>query len=130
MKEAVYTQIIDLRPWTRVSVKVFVHSVSNPVYSSQNVQVCDKNAYLLQLQNPEEVLKGSVVQMNLLEAIAKVGDSTGCLDLCLKNTHIKEAVPYSIMSLENCHVRINKKRMVLESDAFTVFKTLERFNSS
>jgi len=68
--------------------------------------------------------------MNLLEAIAKVGDSTGCLDLCLKNTHIKEAVPLSIISLENCHARINKKRLVLETDAFTTFKTEVRFNAT
>ena len=31
VKEAVYTPIAELKPWTRVNVKVFIHSVSETV---------------------------------------------------------------------------------------------------
>ena len=90
------------------------------------MQVCDKFSYLLPADN--KVPLGGVVQMSLLEAVAKVGDSTGYLDLCLKNEHIKEAVAHSMLNIENCHVRITKKRLMLEADGFTSFRTFKRFD--
>ena len=57
--------------------------------------------------------------MKLLEAVAKVGDTSGCMDLFLKNDHIREVQANSILSLGNCHVRIKKKRLVVETDDFS-----------
>ena len=41
------TPVSELKPWTRVNMKLFVYSESDPIEITQNVQICDKNAYVL-----------------------------------------------------------------------------------
>jgi hypothetical protein len=36
----------------------------------------------------------------------------------------------SMLSLENCHVRVNKKSLVIEADGHTQFTTMEKFGST
>jgi hypothetical protein len=74
--------VAELKPWTRVNVRLYVFSLSAPVEKQRNVQNNEKNAFLINDGSPDV---SQVVQVKVMEANAKVGDSTGCLDLRLKN---------------------------------------------
>lgn len=101
---------------------VFVYTVSEPSEVIRNVQNCDKNAFLFN-KDAVNFMNQNVVPVKLMEATAKVGDATGCLDLLLKKEQIKSVEVNSMLSLENCHVRIAQKRMIIEADGHTLFKT-------
>ena len=73
---------------------------------------------------------GEVVQLNISEAIAKVGDSTGCLELCLRNEQIDQVTTNSMLMVQNCNVRVQKKKMILEIDGFSTVNTLEKFGNT